>query len=97
MQKTTTARNEICPLLDALILQLDAEGQATQKAHFKRIRTHLYLAEDSLELTHPIMDLTTSMALGFDFSNNTSPLVQRILEKSVAMVAELEGVTPQKH
>ena len=44
--KATVVRNEICPLLDHLIRQLDAEGRATQKAHFKRIQRWLDGARD---------------------------------------------------
>ena len=55
MQKVTQARNKICPLLDELIVQLDAEGSATQKAHFNRIRGRIYQASDPWELTDPIM------------------------------------------
>ena len=97
MHKVTTARNEIEPLLDELISRLEAEGSATQKAHFNRIRHHLRGAADDWELAHPIIDLSSSLAMGFRFSSNATPLILRILEKTAAVVSELEGVTPTRH
>ena len=41
MHRATQARNAIAPLLDQLIVQLDAEGRASQRAYFARIRRSL--------------------------------------------------------
>ena len=97
MQKVTEARNEIGPLLDELIMRLDAEGAATHKAHFNRIRHHLAGASDDWELTNPIIELSTCIAMGFRFSSDATPLVNRILEKTAELVAELEGRPPTHH
>ena len=97
MQKVTIARNEIGPLLDELIVQLDSEGSATQKAHFKRIRSTLYTADNELELTTPIMELSSCLAMGFRFSNTADALVSRILQKTDVLVRELEGLDPTFH
>ena len=91
------ARNQIGPLLQELISRLEAEGQATQKAHFKRIQHHLDDAADDWELASPIIELSTCVAMGFRFSNDATPLVNRILEKTEALVAELEGTKPTRH
>ena len=97
MQKVTAARNELGPLLDQLIVQLDAEGSATQKRHFNRIRGRLYGAHDDWDLTHPIIELSSCIAMGFRFSSTTAPLIYRILEKTAGLVKELEGVDPRIH
>ena len=97
MEKVTEARNEIGPLLDELIERLEAEGQATHKNHFKRIQLHLRVANDDWELASPIMELSTCVAMGFRFSSDARPLINRILEKTTELVAELEGSTPTRH
>jgi hypothetical protein len=97
MQKVTLARNEIGPLLDELIVQLEAEGSATQKAHFKRIRGRLYRADNELELTTPIIELSSCLAIGFQFSTTADALINRILDKTQGLVRELEGVIPTVH
>ncbi len=97
MHKVTVARNEIGPLLDELIVQLEAEGSTTQKAHFKRIRGRLYNADNELELTTPIIELSSHLAMGFRFSNTADALVSRILQKTEGLVHELEGVIPTYH
>ena len=97
MHHTTAARNELGPLLDQLITQLEQEGSATQKAHFKRIRGHLYDANDALDLTQSIIALSTSVAMGFRFSNTADALVNRILSKTADLVRELEGIEPNVH
>jgi hypothetical protein len=97
MQHVTAARSEIGPLLDELIVQLEEEGSATQKAHFKRIRGRLYTAHDEWELTTPIIELSTCIAMGFRFSQTADALINRILQKTTALVRELEGVEPRIH
>ncbi len=97
MQHTTAARNELGPLLDQLITQLEQEGCATQKAHFKRIRGHLHGASDALDLSQSIIELSTCVAMGFRFSNTADALVNRILKKTAALVHELEGIEPNVH
>jgi hypothetical protein len=86
MGKTTAARNELGPLLEALIIQLDGEGSMTQRAHFDRIRRSLYHARTDTDLARPILALSTSTVYGFKFSNDADALVNRIIEK----IAELE-------
>jgi hypothetical protein len=97
MQRATTARNNITPLLDELIVQLDEEGSATAKAHFKRIRGSLNCASDAWELTQPIIELSTCVAMGLQFSQTADALVARILQKTADVVRELEGSEPPIH
>ena len=96
-QRTTQARNQIGPLLEALITQLEAEGSATQRAYFNRIRHTLDQARDDLELANPIMALSTSTAVGFTFSSDADVLIMRILEKAEQVAKELEAVLPTYH
>jgi hypothetical protein len=97
MQTATAARNEIGPLLDHLIKQLDAEGRATQKAYFNRIRRSLEHAQHDLELATPLMELSTSIHFGFRFSSDVDVLMQRILEKADQVAAVLEARPQQSH
>lgn len=97
MEKVTIARNQIGPLLDQLIVELDAEGSSTQKAYFCRVRGHLAHAHDDFDLATPIIELSSSLALGFQFSSTANVLVSRIQEKAEELVRALEGVTPNIH
>ena len=97
MQRPTEARNEIGPRLEALIVQLDEEGSATQRAYFNRIRNTLDNARDDLELANPIMALSTSTAVGFHFSSDADVLIVRILEKAKRLARELEATLATYH
>ena len=97
MHHATAARNELGPLLDQLINQLGQEGSATQQAHFQRIRGHLYGANDALQLTQSIIELSTCVAMGFRFSHTADALVSRILSKTAELVRELDGIQPTVH
>jgi hypothetical protein len=50
METVTLVRNELGPLLDRLITQLEHEGKLTHQAHFSRIRSRLNCANDDWEL-----------------------------------------------
>ncbi len=97
MGKTTAARNELGPLLEALIVQLDGEGSMTQRAHFDRIRRSIDLARTDTDLARPILALSTSTAYGFKFSNDADALVNRIIEKAEELEAEMSGRPPRPH
>ena len=97
MQRATEVRNEIGPLLDRLITQLDHEGRATQRAYFVRIRRTLNHARHDLELVTPIQELSTTTAVGFDFSTDADALIARILEKADALAAAMDAVSPTPH
>ncbi len=97
MGKTTAARNELGPLLEALIVQLDGEGSMTQRAHFDRIRRSIDLARTDTDLARPIFALSTSTAYGFKFSNDADALVSRIVEKVAELEADLGSRPPHNH
>ena len=93
MHKVTLARNEISPLLDRLIQQLEAEGRLTQRAHFRRIE----VAHNDWDLKSPIIDLSSAAAMGFKFSSVADALVVRILDKTLVLVDELAGEPMTRH
>lgn len=95
--RATSIRNELGPLLDRLILQLDAEGSATQRAYFTRIRRSLETAHYDTELVASIRDLYCTPAVGFSFSHDASPLLDRILEKAERLARDLEGAWQPRH
>jgi hypothetical protein len=94
VQRATSIRNQIGPLLDRLIDQLDAEGSATQRAYFLRILRELERAQHDVELATPIRELTSTTAVGFSFSSDAGALIARILEKAEELGRDLE-VPPQ--
>ncbi len=94
MRRTTSVRNEIAPLLDQLIHQLDAEGSATQRAYFARIQRELERARHEVELVTPMRELTSTIAVGFSFSSDAGALIARILEKAEQLSRDLD-VPPQ--
>lgn len=97
MRHTTEARNQISPLLDRLIHQLDEEGSATQRAFFDRIRRSLDHARYDLELATSIRELTSSTAVGFRFSNDADVLIARIVEKAEELAEELTAPPQTRH
>ena len=97
MQRTTVARNEIGPLLDELIKQLDNEGRTSQRAYFARIRRSLDRAKHETDLATHILELSTTTAVGFCFSNEADVLIARILEKAESLAAELDQPRPPLH
>lgn len=97
MERATSIRNELGPLLDRLITQLDAEGSATQRAYFARIRRCLEQAHQDTELVTSIRELYCTSAVGFSFSTDATPLIDRILEKAEVLARDLEGEWQPRH
>jgi hypothetical protein len=97
MERATSVRNELGPLLDSLISQLDAEGSATQRAYFARIRRCLEQADQDTEVVTSIRDLYCTSAVGFSFSSDATPLIDRILEKAERLARDLEGEWQPRH
>jgi hypothetical protein len=95
VQRTTSVRNEIAPLLDRLIHQLGAEGSATQRAYFLRIRRELDRARHEADMLTPIRELTSTTAVGFSFSSDASVLISRILEKAEELGRDLDFMAPK--
>jgi hypothetical protein len=96
-QQPMLARNEIDPLLDQLIRQLDDEGRATQRAWFARIRRSLQHAQDEVMLAQPIIALSTSGAYGIQLSQEAQPLHTRIVEKAALVVSALDTPPVVRH
>ena len=92
MHRATEARNEIGPLLDRLIVQLDREGSATQSAYFNRIRRTLSSVTNEQDLTTPIVELSTAPVVGFRFSNDADALIDRILVKVEELAKDLQPI-----
>ena len=97
MQTVTLVRNELGPLLDRLIIQLEDDGNLTYRAHFLRIRKRLKRANDDWELASPIIDLSAAAAMGFRFSGAADVLVARILTKSERLIQQLNGIHDPRH
>lgn len=97
MSSSTEIRNQIGPLLDRLISQLDHEGSATQCAYFARIRSSLYRARHDWDMATPIRELSTTTAVGFTFSSDADALIARILEKADRLASELDRPRSPSH
>lgn len=76
------ARNEIEPLLSALIRELAAQGRTTERAIYSGIRERLRSARDPCELTRPFHDLSAMAYMRRPSSNDADCLLARILEKA---------------
>ena len=81
------ARNEIEPLLAELIRQLSAEGRATERVIYQRIRKSLCAAKDPLEVSRPLNELSTMAHVRRRSSGegDADVLLARILEKAEAL------------
>ena len=97
MQSVTNARNKIGPLLDQLISELEAEGLATQQRYFHRIRLDFNRANDDLDLTATIVELSSCTALGIQLPGTADVLMSRILEKVSELTREIAGSPPAIH
>ena len=97
MDPVIAARNEIEPLLTALIRQLNDEGRATPRAIFIHIHTSLTRARNELELVTPFNELSTSASVGFDLSSEASILLDRILEKAGRLSAVIADTPTVLH
>ena len=93
MNTVTIARNEIEPLLTVLIHQLTTEGCATERAVYSRIQRTLRSARHAHELTSPFNDLRSTLQLGLRLSEDSSVLLERILQKA-EQVADLLDAPP---
>ena len=87
---STVARNELTPLLEELIRQLEEEGRATEHACFRRIKRRLECARDDTALVASIVALSTTEAVGFARSEASKPLLSRIVEKAALVSSQLE-------
>ena len=97
MHPVTAARNQLDPLLGALIDQLGDEGQATQQAFFSRIRGSIRSATDEVDLAAPFMELSTTAFVGFEFSPDAGVLIERILEKAEYIAQAFSDSDAQAH
>ena len=89
-------RNEIEPLLSALIRELATQGRATERAIYSRIRDRLRSARDSCELTRPFNDLSTMAHMRHDSGSDADCLLARILEKAERLSLS-ENPCPEVH
>ena len=89
-------RNEIEPLLNALIRQLCAEGRATEQAIYLRIRESLASARSPCDLTRPLNDISTMAHVRPNASGDADALLGRIIEKAERLLL-VETNTPVVH
>ncbi|MEM7001318.1 MAG: hypothetical protein AAF529_11065 [Pseudomonadota bacterium] len=97
MQKVTIARNQLSPLLDALIAQLEADGRSSQKAYFARVRGNLNGANDEWDLGASMVEISSGNAMGFELPPAADALMQRLLEKISQLGAEMDNHPGQQH
>ncbi|MFM7118924.1 MAG: hypothetical protein ACKOZX_01495 [Gammaproteobacteria bacterium] len=97
MERATSIRNEIGPLLDRLIAQLGDEGRATERAWFARIRRDLNHAHHEPELCASMRALYCTPAVGFALSDDAEPLLLRLVEKAERLGAALADGGALRH
>lgn len=87
-------RNEIEPLLSELIRELDAQGRATERAVYSRIRRSLRAADSPYALARPFHDLSTMAAVAPSRphpAGDTHVLLARILQKAEQLALKADG------
>ncbi|MEM1433989.1 MAG: hypothetical protein AAGG11_08055 [Pseudomonadota bacterium] len=94
---STVARNELTPLLEELIRQLEEEGRATEHACFRRIKRRLECAHDDTALAASIVALCTTAAVGFARSEVSKSLLERIEEKAALVSSQLDRPRSRVH
>ncbi len=97
MQAIIEARNQLDPLLEVLVNQLHNEGQATQRAFYTRIRGSIQRAQDEIDLATPLMELSTTAFVGFEFSPDAAVLIERILKKAEYIAEAFETGSRPSH
>jgi hypothetical protein len=73
------ARNEIAPLLRAIVVSVEEEERADQVRFFSAILNGVENARDATDLAEPFMELSMSAFVGFDYSPPTAMLLDQVL------------------
>ena len=73
------AREQIAPLLRALVYAVEEEGRDDQARFFGAIQKGVERARDGTDLAEPFMELSMSAFVGFDYSPSTAMLLDQIL------------------
>ena len=97
LDKTDNYRDQVIGFEGFGNMVIHASFEALTAITFKRVRGHLEHAYDDHDLATPIIELSSSIALGFQFSRTANVLVERINEKVEELVKALEGVEPRIH
>jgi hypothetical protein len=96
MDPVIAARNELEPLLAALIQQLNSDGRATPRAIYKHIHASLTQARTEMELTIPFNELSTSASM-FELSAEATVLLGRIVKKTEWLASERRDIICVTH
>ncbi len=84
------ARTALVPLADKLIACADAAGSAEQQLYFGAVRAGLASATNAGDLIEVFFNLSAANFMGFDYTPETSLVLDRLLEKS-ELLAEAQS------
>ena len=84
------ARTALVPLADELIACADAAGSAEQQLYFGAVRAGLASATNAGDLIEVFFNLSAANFMGFDYTPETSLVLDRLLEKS-ELLAEAQS------
>jgi hypothetical protein len=76
------AKAQLLPLVDELIACADQEGAYDQLIYFGNIKDGLISAADSGDIIEVFFSLSTANFMNFNYSQKTSVLLDKLLEKS---------------
>lgn len=72
-------RENLVPLLSAIVISVEEEGNAQQASFFRRVRGGLETADDPVDLAEPFMELSAAAFMGFDYSPPVAMLLDQLL------------------
>jgi len=88
---TELARRELVPLLGSLCEVAQADGAKDQEAFFARVQQMIEVSAEAEDLAGPMMELSTSAFLGFEYSPVAAILLDEVLAISQTIAATLSA------
>jgi hypothetical protein len=83
------AKQEIVPLLDDVVSAAAQEERPDQEAFFRGIRDGIGRCKEAEDLADPMMQLSMSAFVGFEYSNVMAILIDRVLAHAQLLTQSL--------
>ena len=79
------AKTELNPLVDELIAHAERDDASDQLTYFSGIKDSILNASDSGDLIEVFFNLSAANFLNFEYSQESTILLDRLLEKSILL------------
>ncbi|MFK7898202.1 MAG: hypothetical protein AB8G23_20385 [Myxococcota bacterium] len=83
------AKQEIMPLLDDVVSMAATEKHPDQERFFRSIREGIGRCQDAEDLADPMMQLSMSAFVGFEYSGMMAILIDRVLAHAQLLTESL--------